>query len=305
MVTISDVANLLSRNTINYSIIDYPEKKKSIDIITEEQNDKRRILVLKINNSTSDRRNFRILFDLKKISEVTESLPLIIDDNIEDDVVSEKDGVFSMNLYTLERSLRGEKIFLLKTRGGIFVRVDSKKLRERREEKNMSLGELSQRLGVSRISVYDYEKEDSYVSIEVAEKLIEIFGDEVIGDIIKDYDSNTKKKKELQSDYNEEIRILEKLDRVLSDANYKTVKFNFTAIDMAAIKGSEKLIFCTEVNTLANSLKKFNEANKIASKINAKLLVIAKSSKTSKVYEKENFNVYIYNDIDKVVDESS
>jgi len=58
--------------------------------------------------------------------------------------------------------------------------VDGKKLRQRREEAGISLGALAKELGVSRETVYRYEREEIEAPAKIAQKLIDMFGEDVI-----------------------------------------------------------------------------------------------------------------------------
>jgi len=198
-----------------------------------------------------------------------------------------------MNVETFERILDGEKVFLYKTRGGIFVKINSKELKKKREEMGLSLGEVAQALGVSRISIYDYEREDSYVSIDIAEKLVELFGDDILGDVLSGFKVDEK-------DINLETQTASLSDKIMLNLNekgYKVVKMNFTAVDIIASKNDKKLLFSVEADNVSKSLRKFNEAKKITSKIKASLIVVVKESKNKKIYEKEDFNTISENEI--------
>jgi putative transcriptional regulator len=297
MTTIDELASILKKKEFSYSIIEYPEKKKSVDIIAKnDKNIEGKTLVLKV----SDKKHNKILNDLKKLAEVSNALPIVVNDEVEEEVVSERDNVLVMNKYTLEKMIEGEKLFLMRTRGGIFVKINSKVLKQKRQEKGMSLGTLAEKLGVSRISIYDYEKEDSYVSLEVAERLVELFGEEVIGNILDDFKISSSESQDSVNKIDDEYG---KLIKNLADKGFKVVRFEFTAVDLAAIKSDKKLFFCIDADFPSTSLKKFNEAKKLVSKINAKLYIITRNQRNHKIYEKENFNVYELGQLNEIIDE--
>ncbi|BCU71166.1 helix-turn-helix domain-containing protein [Stygiolobus caldivivus] len=303
MGTINEIEKVLVRGYYDYSIIQYPERNKSIDIIASKINTTlRRSFILKVTSTRYSSHN-KLAKDLKKMATLSGALPILIDEQVDEEVINDRDKVLVMSSSTFEKVINGEKIFLLKTRGGVFVKIDSKELKKRREEKGMSLGELAEKLGVSRISIYDYEKEDSYVSIDVAEKLVDIFGEQVLGDIINDFKVTEEKEYEPIVGRENSKGIINLLIKKLSVNGYKIVKFDFTTVDLAASKDDKKMFFCVETEDVSTSLKKFNEANKLVSKVNGELIIVAKTPKTLKTYERESFVVYTLDDIDKIDDE--
>ncbi|GAA5419299.1 hypothetical protein Stok01_01257 [Sulfurisphaera tokodaii] len=288
MVTIDEVAEILSKRSLEYSMINYPDKKeKSIDIIAVNRNKKMIVKIL------GNKKSSKIKSDLKNIARIGLGIPVIIEDSTEQEIINDRGNILGMNVETFERILDGEKVFLYKTRGGIFVKINSKELKKKREEMGLSLGEVAQALGVSRISIYDYEREDSYVSIDIAEKLVELFGDDILGDVLSGFKVDEK-------DINLETQTASLSDKIMLNLNekgYKVVKMNFTAVDIIASKNDKKLLFSVEADNVSKSLRKFNEAKKITSKIKASLIVVVKESKNKKIYEKEDFNTISENEI--------
>jgi putative transcriptional regulator len=64
--------------------------------------------------------------------------------------------------------------------GGLYVRINGNLLREIRLDRGISIGSLASMLGVSRRTISKYEMESMDTSIDVAVKLEEIFGEELI-----------------------------------------------------------------------------------------------------------------------------
>lgn len=289
MDTIDRVAELLVKRSLEYSMINYPDKReKSIDLIAINNNNR---IVVKILRS---KKVAKIKSDLQNVAKIGIGIPIMIDDTTEQEVINDKGNVFEMNINTFEKILDGEKVFLYKTRGGIFVKINSKELKKRREEMGLSLGEIAQTLGVSRISIYEYEKEDSYVSIDIAEKLVEIFGEDILGDILNNFrinEINSEAENSLSS--TTQGKIISKL----SEKGFRIVSMNFTAVDIIASKEEKKMFFSMETENPSKSLIKFNEAKKISEKMNSELIIVVKDNKNKKTYEKEDFNTIVENEI--------
>jgi len=289
MDTIDRVAELLVKRSLEYSMINYPDKReKSIDLIAINNNNR---IVVKILRS---KKVAKIKSDLQNVAKIGIGIPIMIDDTTEQEVINDKGNVFEMNINTFEKILDGEKVFLYKTRGGIFVKINSKELKKRREEMGLSLGEIAQTLGVSRISIYEYEKEDSYVSIDIAEKLVEIFGEDILGDILNNFrinEINSEAENSLSS--TTQGKIISKL----SEKGFRIASMNFTAVDIIASKEEKKMFFSMETENPSKSLIKFNEAKKISEKMNSELIIVVKDNKNKKTYEKEDFNTIVENEI--------
>lgn len=289
MVTIEEIAEILSRRSLEYSTINYPDKKeKSIDIVAVNKNSK---MIVKIQGN---KKSLKVKSDLKNIARIGLGIPVVINDSAEEEIISDKGNILSMNVDTFEKILDGEKIFLFKTRGGLFVKINSKELKKKREELGLSLGEVAQTLGVSRISIYDYEKEDSFVSLDIAEKLVELFGEEILGDVLNNFRVD-EKDNDVQDD--DDNIISHKIAINLTEKGFRVVKMSFTAIDLVASKNDSKILFSIEAESIPKSLKKFYEAKKITNKIEAKLIVISRDSKNKKIFEKEDFNSILENEI--------
>lgn len=182
---ISEVKEVLKEYNIPH------EELETVDLVAKIRNKLSLILVrwnLKDIKPQEARRAGAIARALKAslfaISEVSGNERLV------DDAVYERQGLPVVNLETFERFLRGEKIYVRKRRGKFVVSVNTQKLREARTEMGMSQGELAEILGVSRKAVYEYERANMDVSAEIAAKLVEIFGTEVLQevDLLKEYE---------------------------------------------------------------------------------------------------------------------
>ncbi|QIJ32894.1 helix-turn-helix domain-containing protein [Acidianus sulfidivorans JP7] len=291
VITLENVVRLVEDEGLDYSIIKYPEKtRKSIDIITTTK-DNRKILV----KTSTERINKDEITDLKKFSSIIGGIPLVITEETEEDIAIDKGSVFAISLEGFERLLAGEKIYIYRTRGGMFVKIRHDVLKRKREELNYSMGDLAKMLGVTRKTIYDYENGESDVSIEIAEKLIDIFGSEIIGDIYEDtkLDLNTTEQKV------EDHRVL----RVLTSLGFRAALLKLTAIDVVASNDKNKIVIAIEPKKQDYVEKKIQEANKIACDFNLKLIIVARSVAKAKELEKNGFQVYLDQQIDSLKDE--
>ncbi|MEM0042696.1 MAG: helix-turn-helix domain-containing protein [Thermofilaceae archaeon] len=118
--------------------------------------------------------------DLKRISIPLDLTPLFVcEEGAPDDVLVTFEGVPSITAPTLLKLTSDAKPpFVYISRGGVYVKVRGEYIRKRRLEQGMSLGDLSLLLGVTRRMVYEYETGRSDVTVEVAKKMLRVFGEE-------------------------------------------------------------------------------------------------------------------------------
>ncbi|MEA2070705.1 MAG: helix-turn-helix domain-containing protein [Asgard group archaeon] len=146
-------------------------------------------------------------------------------------------------------------------RGGFKVKLNGKLLRQKRLEANMSLSDLAQAVGVSKRTIYEYERDAIDVSLETALRIEEFFDepftqainlfDEMkqIGSITKPSSRLNKPKNELEKRVKEHFNSLGYKDqlwtrkipfRLLAKAPEKETKRSDTVITGISRKYNEK-----------------------------------------------------------------
>ncbi|PXF53343.1 MAG: transcriptional regulator [Candidatus Methanophagaceae archaeon] len=94
---------------------------------------------------------------------------------LEDDVVYRRHGIPAININTLyDYFIAGVRPYVYSATGGLYVNINGELMRIAREKKNLSLGDIASRLGVSRRSVSKYEGGGVSTTINIALKLEEI-----------------------------------------------------------------------------------------------------------------------------------
>lgn len=125
------------------------------------------------------------LDDLKKMFRVFNVTPIVIGDKtkdkeLEDGIVLSKRGIPLVTEETFYDMIRGEDIPLVfVSKGGVYVKLNSERLRRKREELGLSLGDIAYKLGASRRTVFAYERGDVNVTLAMAMKIEKILGDEI------------------------------------------------------------------------------------------------------------------------------
>jgi len=115
--------------------------------------------------------------ELKMVSGLFSAAPLFISDKmrykpIEDDTVYERYGINAVGVKTLEDIIFRKMQPLVEAGpGGYYVNLDSTVIKETRQKLGLSIGKLAEMLGISRRTLYGYEKGLSKASVSAAYNL--------------------------------------------------------------------------------------------------------------------------------------
>ena len=97
-----------------------------------------------------------------------------------DEVVYERYNAAVVTPETARQLLEGDEVYIRKLRSMFVVEIDGQLLRKRRLESGLSIGAVAEAIGVSRKSVYEYERGHTRVHVDVAIKLAELFGEDIL-----------------------------------------------------------------------------------------------------------------------------
>jgi putative transcriptional regulator len=237
---------VIQRSGARYEFIDYPKKgKKSVDLLVT--NNKERFVVRVVDDYAKVTRTEAE--ELKKLATTFSCKPAVVSEteDLDEEIPIDK-GVPLIRPKTLERRLSGEKFFTIYSKGEIYVKIEPEVISKKRAEMDMSLGEVANKLGVTRMSVYEYEKGiTNKVTLNIARKLVDLFGEEVLGDIFEVPKSEVKPNTELK--YKEA--------KELSEKGYAVFEYSYTPIDITAIKNDEVVaVVVTEDSSKIENAKK-------------------------------------------------
>jgi len=177
-----ETLNIMKRSGFKATILNYPQDRRSIDIAGLRGETK---VLIKVTLDTKYLRNIEYE-DLKKAALAYEASPIIISEkvegeNIESDVVVKKKDLNVIPLSLFRGYLSGEvEPLVYKVRGTYLVRINSEKFREKRvKELKYSLGELAKAVGVSRKTIYEYERGKLDATLDVAIRLAELMSEDI------------------------------------------------------------------------------------------------------------------------------
>ncbi|MEO3993256.1 MAG: helix-turn-helix domain-containing protein [Desulfurococcaceae archaeon TW002] len=182
------VNNVLEKVSFRYEVINFPVKyrERSIDIVANSK--EHGALIIRIKDLMHVNKNEAQ--DLIKSSLALNAIPFVVSEapEVYENIVIEKEGVYLVNLKTFQNMYsREEDLIALYKRGELFVKVDSEIFSRKRTELKHTLTSLSSLLNISRKTLETYEKRGGNITIETAEKLASVLGDEVIRSIsVKD-----------------------------------------------------------------------------------------------------------------------
>jgi len=151
-------------------------RPRSFDLIASNR---RITLVIKV-VSHIDSISEEVARDLEAIALHLKGSPLIIgerarDSDLERGAVYIRYGIYATSIATLhDFFVEGVPPLVYASPGGLFVDINGEVLRELREQRNMSLGDLGQSLGVSRRTISKYEG-GMGTTLDIALKIEEIF----------------------------------------------------------------------------------------------------------------------------------
>lgn len=202
--------------------------------------------------------------ELRQIGEMLGVAPFIVaekaGDELIDEVVYSRFGVYCLNLRTFENCLNRNFPLVMRNRAGFTLKIKENMLKNLREEKELSLNFLAGKLGVSREMIQRYESGNE-MTLDRAEKIYNLFGDEIF-EPINVFKINNRLIKSFNNEYVEKYNNL----------GFGATVLNKAPFDIVARK-NEEIIF-TEIG---DSVKK--QFFSISNLIDGDNLVIFKRKK--------------------------
>ncbi|MCE4628506.1 MAG: helix-turn-helix domain-containing protein [Desulfurococcales archaeon] len=226
------------------AVLEYPRRmaRRSIDLAVSLPDRKR--LLVKVALDTSQVTRGEVL-DLVNLSSVLGVAPLIVarthhGQEMIEGVAYDRLGVKSVSPETLEATLSGKgEVYVYESRDSFRVRINPEALRRKRQELGLSLGDLAARLGTSRKAVYDYERGRVDPTLERAEVLIRILGE----DVLEPVDIFEPPREVRASSGSTQTRLEEIVSRLLEEAGYSVAHARRTVADLGCSSQEKRFLF--------------------------------------------------------------
>jgi putative transcriptional regulator len=287
----------LYKNADAVEVLDYPEKveRQSINVAARLKDG--RLVLFKITSDVEKLSQLEIN-ELRSLAALLDVSAVIVAEKrgrkkLISGVIYEKKKVPVITPEDLEKVLtKGKRagIYVYQCKDSFKVRINAEVLRERREEKGLSLGDLASSLNVSRKLIYEYERGESDPTLDKAEKLVEILGE----DIIEPLDPFEQLKGEdLKPKLDFDCEIERRLARILDDLNYRLAHAKRTATDIVA-SGGEKLLFLVRHRreSISRTLKKADNLIRLSKMVDAEPIAIVNKEDIKRELEPEEVKVY-------------
>lgn len=273
-------------------VIDYPHSidRRSIDMAVMLRNNK--VLLVKVTldlkqlpkNEAAELSSVASTFNVPAIITAlyNRGSPLI------DGVVYEKMGLLAVSPDTLEGVLSGsEQLYVYASKESFKVKVNPEKLRERRTAMNMSLGHVASYLGVSRKAVYEYEKGSMDPTVDKAEKLVRLFGEDILDEIDIFNPPKPLQRESLKPSTIEEARLADEL----AMKGLNVVHTRRTATDVIAASKKIKITAIVERQreSLSTLVERAEYAAKLAEAVDAETIALVRRGEASTELEALGF----------------
>ncbi len=170
-----ETRDFLEREDFSVSLSD--SKTTCFDLLARRRSF---VLMIKI-LSNIDSITLELACDLKSLSTIFGACPLLIGRRtrsyeLQDGVLHNRYGINTVTVKTFSDIICEELLpLVISSRGGYYVRVDGDMLKKKRVEDNISVGELSEKLGVSRAMIYSYENSGLGMTLSTVIRLEEFF----------------------------------------------------------------------------------------------------------------------------------
>ena len=170
--------------------------------------------------------------ELRTISECVSAALLLIAERtrekpLENDTVYSRYNVFTVTPKTFENTVLRKIYPLIQAGpGGYYVEIDSETIKRKRQEQGLSVGEMAEMIGISRRTLYGYERGMAKASVTTAYSLIRTLGVPVAKPVNIFEKSKNQRKCFLIKAKNviAKHRLLQRILRRLTRCNMTTVK---------------------------------------------------------------------------------
>jgi putative transcriptional regulator len=262
-IVLTRLVPLLQRE--GFSVTSFMHCNSCFDLVAEKQGLK--LLIKVLGNIDALRRESAD--ELKKLSHYFNAVPLIIGSHskafqLQNGVVYDRFDLDAVSLRTFKSMLDEEMPSVRYFKGRTSVELDADKLREKRKEKDFSMSDLANKVGVTKESMHRYEKGVN-ASLEVARKLERIFHCHLIKELNL-FEKELDYLFEERTSFDETFERLRKLGMKLTLFNHAPFKAADKLDEDLLIDRGTKQDFKKKAMLLEKSKKAFNSHGVILTK---------------------------------------
>jgi predicted transcriptional regulator len=291
-----------------YSISDDKLNSSSFDFIAKKQkypllSDPVKLIIRVLADLDYFKKSTSI--DLQLISKLVQGNPLLIAHSatgkkIEEATLYRRYNVPAISLRTLQLFLQRElskkpfKLAKFAYRGGIHVNISLSRFTRQKEQSSINLTELADKIGVSRQSLYNYEKGISSPKIDTFQKIKKIMGPNLKEsiDIFRDQDKFLAEK-EIRNISNPRSPLQKEITRYLEDKDFHIIWFRAEPFDGMSIDEQKSINDSESLQSLKSIFTGVTTTN--IEKDKARMLLLKKLSlflekRTIWFEEEENVN---------------
>lgn len=278
---LEDIETFLERNGYDY----FEYVRGCFDIAAKGE----RFFLIKILNNVDSFQESQAR-DLKILSKALSASPLIIGkrtrrENLKEDILYERFGIPVLTPETFKSSVNEDYPDRIRTRGGIFGKLDPDGLKKARKENGLTQRELAEKLGVSQKNVSEHEGGSERVNYSVV-KLAEREFDEEIKKYVNPFEIDMEEVKQEEIDG--------KLKSIVSYMESAGFEINYTARAPPELIAKESVTLLSRFGSSEKFIKKWESKLSRFSELSEKpaFMVAKKECKSEEipVLSKEELN---------------
>ncbi|MEM4428918.1 MAG: helix-turn-helix domain-containing protein [Acidilobaceae archaeon] len=302
--TLYKVIGAIYGNVKDFTVLDYPRNpsRRSIDVGLKLKDG--RLTLLKVVDDLNYVSKAEIE-ELKSIASAMNAGAIIVASRVGgkellDDMAYEKHGIKVITPETLRGLVSGKVSIYVYQSGETFkVKVNSEILRRKRLKLGLSLGNVAHAIGASRRTVYEYERGSIEPALDKAQKLVEMFGEDILVSI--DVFKRVK--------HSEAMRIKPDLDceniilKTLSQTGFRVAHAKKTTFDIVGNRGGVKisLVIRHGRESIDSIINKYINSKRLSRVAETKNYTVIDDNDILRLLKKEDIEAYTTREIIDII----
>lgn len=192
--------------------------------------------------------------ELRMLARRLSATPIIVGERTRrsemlDGVVYGRCGIPTVNFSTFKQFiLENVQPMVFARHGGLYTKIDGEALRRARELRGLSLGNLAERIGVSRKTIYEYERNEMDATLETALRIEEELDADVIVPIdLREWHSIYEYEEEKEEEQEWEDELEKEVFEALSGLGFKVILARRAPFNALTADQSERCLVVTGV----------------------------------------------------------